>query len=268
MAKRKLITSYEQIVENAKNFNDVLYSGGRDSIAYKRFSQFSHWYYFPELDIFAPSKFIGYEGTTIDNYVGADEGNGGVTTKTLDEFFVKAPESEFRELEAVLRSNYCEPLGKGLNALTVKKGLIYLPKKRATRGLDARDFDEEVRQASKLSERDLNEKLRETESDVVGKAIRQVEVFERNPYVVAAALKKSKGRCGCCGNAGFKRQDGGVYLEVHHVKRLADGGSDKLENAAAVCPNCHRELHHGTKKAKRRLISQLRANLRHLSIEE
>lgn len=33
MAKRKLITSYEQIVENAKNFNDVLYSGGRDSIA-------------------------------------------------------------------------------------------------------------------------------------------------------------------------------------------------------------------------------------------
>lgn len=266
MAKRKLITHYEQIVENAKNFNDVLYSGGRDSIACKRFSQFSHWYYFPELDIFAPSKFIGYEGTTIDNYVGA--GHGRKTTETLDEFFVKAPASEIRELEAVLRSNYCEPLGKGLNARTVKEGLIYLPKTRATRGLDARDFDEEVRQASKLSERDLNEKLRETESDVVGKAIRQVEVFERNPYVVAAALKKSKGRCGCCGNAGFKRQDGGVYLEVHHVKRLADGGSDKLENAAAVCPNCHRELHHGTKKAKRRLISQLRANLRHLSIEE
>lgn len=128
MAKRKLITSYEQIVENANNFNDVLYSGGRDSIAYKRFSQFSHWYCFPELDIFAPSKFIGYEGTTIDNYVGADEGNGGVTTKTLDEFFVKAPESEFQQLEGLLRSKYCVPLGKKLNALTVKNGWIYLPK--------------------------------------------------------------------------------------------------------------------------------------------
>lgn len=266
MAKRKLITHYEQIVENAKNFNDVLYSGGRDSIACKRFSQFSHWYYFPELDIFAPSKFIGYEGTTIDNYVGA--GHGRKTTETLDEFFVKAPASELRDLERALRSNYCVPLGKELNALTVKKGLIYLPKKRATRGLDARDFDDEVRQACELSERELMKKLRKTQSDEVGKATRQVEVFERNPYVVAAALKKSKGRCGCCGNEGFEREDGSVYLEVHHVKRLADGGADKLENAAAVCPNCHRELHHGTKKAKRRLISQLRANLSHLSIEE
>ncbi|WP_342542729.1 HNH endonuclease signature motif containing protein [Paenisporosarcina sp. FSL H8-0542] len=35
------------------------------------------------------------------------------------------------------------------------------------------------------------------------------------------------------------------YLEVHHIKRLADNGEDSVENAIAVCPNCHRELHFG-----------------------
>jgi 5-methylcytosine-specific restriction protein A len=34
-------------------------------------------------------------------------------------------------------------------------------------------------------------------------------------------------------------------LEVHHKIRLADGGFDTVENAIAVCPNCHRQCHHG-----------------------
>jgi 5-methylcytosine-specific restriction endonuclease McrA len=31
----------------------------------------------------------------------------------------------------------------------------------------------------------------------------------------------------------------------HHVKQLAHGGEDTVENAIAVCPNCHRKAHHG-----------------------
>ena len=38
-----------------------------------------------------------------------------------------------------------------------------------------------------------------------------------------------------------------------NLKRLADGGSDTLSNAFAACPNCHRELHYGVNKEKRRL---------------
>ncbi|MGH8437576.1 MAG: HNH endonuclease [Pseudomonas sp.] len=33
--------------------------------------------------------------------------------------------------------------------------------------------------------------------------------------------------------------------EVHHKVRLADGGLDTVENAIAVCPNCHRQAHFG-----------------------
>ena len=29
---------------------------------------------------------------------------------------------------------------------------------------------------------------------------------------------------------------------------LADGGADTVENAIAVCPNCHRELHYGERR--------------------
>lgn len=73
------------------------------------------------------------------------------------------------------------------------------------------------------------------------------EVFLRNPDVVAEALIRASGTCERCRKAApFNRKsDGSPYLEVHHIKRLADGGEDTLENVQALCPNCHRELHHG-----------------------
>lgn len=72
-------------------------------------------------------------------------------------------------------------------------------------------------------------------------------VFVRNPDVVAEALYRARGACEKCGEKApfIRRTDGSPYLEVHHKVRLADGGEDTLDNAIAVCPNCHRELHFG-----------------------
>ncbi|MBB5400560.1 HNH endonuclease [Paraburkholderia youngii] len=71
-------------------------------------------------------------------------------------------------------------------------------------------------------------------------------VFKRNPYVIAEVLLRAAGICESCrGPAPFTRADGRPYLEVHHLIRLADGGDDTIENAIAVCPNCHRERHFG-----------------------
>jgi predicted HNH restriction endonuclease len=39
--------------------------------------------------------------------------------------------------------------------------------------------------------------------------------------------------------------DGEPFLESHHVRPLADGGSDKTTNAVVLCPNCHRRSHLG-----------------------
>lgn len=75
-----------------------------------------------------------------------------------------------------------------------------------------------------------------------------VVVFERNPDVIAEVLCRANGVCeDCLHPAPFLRASTGTpYLEVHHRKRLADGGEDTVANAIALCPNCHRRLHYGT----------------------
>jgi hypothetical protein len=74
----------------------------------------------------------------------------------------------------------------------------------------------------------------------------QTTTFVRDVRVKAWVLKRAAGTCECCRlRAPFCDAVGEPYLEVHHVRRLADGGSDTISNAAALCPNCHRELHYG-----------------------
>jgi 5-methylcytosine-specific restriction protein A len=71
--------------------------------------------------------------------------------------------------------------------------------------------------------------------------------FVRDLWVAWWVLRRADGRCELCAlEAPFNRLDGTPFLEVHHVTRLADRGPDTPENAAGVCPNCHRRLHHGS----------------------
>lgn len=73
-------------------------------------------------------------------------------------------------------------------------------------------------------------------------------VYGRDPEVQAWVRQRAKGRCQLCGKcAPFVDSHNDPFLEVHHVKRLADGGADVPCNAVALCPNCHREAHYGTK---------------------
>lgn len=73
------------------------------------------------------------------------------------------------------------------------------------------------------------------------------ERFVRDPNVIAWVLEQAAGTCEACGDkAPFRRDDGEPYLEVHHVRPLAEGGPDTVDNAIACCPNCHRHLHHGS----------------------
>lgn len=86
--------------------------------------------------------------------------------------------------------------------------------------------------------------------------ISQVTQRERDPLVRDWVLKAAGGICECCKQkAPFKMSDGSPYLEVHHVRHLANGGTDTTQNAVALCPNCHREIHHG--EAKENLVENL-----------
>jgi hypothetical protein len=75
---------------------------------------------------------------------------------------------------------------------------------------------------------------------------RSVELIERNPVVKAWVLREANGVCQLCEQVGpFKDSDGQPFLEVHHIKPLAESGEDSVRNAVALCPNCHRRCHYG-----------------------
>ncbi len=73
--------------------------------------------------------------------------------------------------------------------------------------------------------------------------------FVRDPNVIAWVTLNAGGVCEACESpAPFSREDGEPYLEVHHVRPLAEGGPDSADNAIAACPTCHRRFHHGADK--------------------
>jgi 5-methylcytosine-specific restriction protein A len=68
--------------------------------------------------------------------------------------------------------------------------------------------------------------------------------YVRDPKTRAWILKNSNGFCEGCGQkAPFLTNSGSPFLEIHHVRRLADYGSDRPSNTVALCPNCHRRCH-------------------------
>lgn len=71
--------------------------------------------------------------------------------------------------------------------------------------------------------------------------------FVRNPDVIAEVLIRADGYCERCKQPApfMRRSNNTPYLEVHHNLPLANGGEDTVENAIALCPNCHREMHYG-----------------------
>ena len=55
----KFIDNFSEAATNIRNFSKV---GERtDTITYRRFSRFFHWYFLPDAELFGPSKFIGYK---------------------------------------------------------------------------------------------------------------------------------------------------------------------------------------------------------------
>jgi hypothetical protein len=65
---------------------------------------------------------------------------------------------------------------------------------------------------------------------------------------VTNSLRKILGPyCQICGEEGFVKRNGDKYIEAHHLVQLSLGLPSSLctDNIILVCPNCHRELHHG-----------------------
>lgn len=71
---------------------------------------------------------------------------------------------------------------------------------------------------------------------------------ERSAVVRQLVMARSQGRCEWCGQPGFIKHDGQIYLESHHVVPLHQDGDDTVENVIALCPNDHRLAHYGANR--------------------
>ena len=104
-------------------------------------------------------------------------------------------------------------------------------------------FARKIKKTSTLTLEELKSKASKSQSKP-GSRVATTTTYQRDPNVVNYTLKRAAGICELCEQpAPFKKKNGDPYLEVHHVEQLSKGGDDTIENAVALCPNCHRKMH-------------------------
>ena len=108
-------------------------------------------------------------------------------------------------------------------------------------------------QSSRIDNKSLNQlTLEELRIKSMNKSVntnsqkqRLISYQNRSRAIKLYALKRANGNCESCQKpAPFKKSNGDPFLEVHHTRRLSDGGPDHPHWVIAICPNCHREAHY------------------------
>lgn len=101
--------------------------------------------------------------------------------------------------------------------------------------------------------KELREKAEEaaTEDPVKDASTTVGSKYIRAPAIKEYAKARADGLCEYCGEfAPFETVAGEPYLEVHHVDELGEGGEDHPDKVVALCPTCHKKIHHGKRGEK------------------
>ncbi len=98
----------------------------------------------------------------------------------------------------------------------------------------------------KASLADLKSAALEAASEGLPPTQAKRNVYHRSAALRTYVLARADGACeGCRQPAPFKTPSGQAYLECHHTRHLSDGGPDDPNFVIALCPTCHRRVHHG-----------------------
>lgn len=183
---------------------------------------------------FEPPQYRYNDKKTGEYTIITAKGDGSVKVELM------LSDGKWSELEIFIRSSFDIP-----KLIEHMESLKYAS---FTFSQQARDkqFKEQVKKSIEEGSTKRKKRLAKS-SKIPRKYYATVALFDRNPDVVAEVLERAGDICELCGEtAPFKRKsDGSPYLEVHHKIFLSDGGEDSVENAIALCPNCHRERHFG-----------------------
>lgn len=112
------------------------------------------------------------------------------------------------------------------------------------------------RLARNLSDRELIKRAADIKTRA-GCRRATTELYDTNVFVAELALRKANGICQLCEQpAPFRDRRGRPYLETHHIKWIAAGGEDTIENTVALCPNCHAKMHTLNMKGDRQKLKK------------
>ena len=107
-----------------------------------------------------------------------------------------------------------------------------------------------------MEEAELEGRYEEDEAplDPIRREIR-IEAYERRAAWAKKARKVFGFRCmapGC--DFELVKENGELYIEVHHLKAMCEGGSpNELRNMSVLCPNHHRVIHYAEHDARQEL---------------
>lgn len=90
MVRLQLVTHIDQVKQNLQQYNSEL-QNGQMSLNTNGVQQ---WYYIHELDLFGPSRYIGYADVTIKKHERAFSLSGGKTTQALNKWFKRCDDPE------------------------------------------------------------------------------------------------------------------------------------------------------------------------------
>jgi len=231
---------WEFIEQNIIEFNIGL--DNEDFFAVKHFSSFAHWYYHPTLDLFGPSKFIGYPNTTHEDYSG--NGHGGETQQILRKFFNPVDQKEYPFYLSKLQL-FAEKYNLRICNKTIAghQGWIYLPKEEIVGQLSN----------SLLSiENDINSFESDFEDITMVEGKKRnilVNTYERNARLRKQTINFHGVTCMACKfNFQVKYgKHGENFIEVHHINPLSRTKDEHIVNPktdmVVLCSNCHRMVH-------------------------
>lgn len=203
----------------------------------------------------------GLNRSTANDYLGAfiDMRKGKRFTRTINALGTKIFLRRIREDYGVAalatalsacreHADYYEALGRGrlqsfrqvCDEVEAESPILKLSEEKRLSQLE-----QDVQRALQDNRSDRLERLKNSQR-YPDQIVTQRNEYARNADVIAEVLDRARGVCEYCqAPAPFLRRDGRPYLEVHHRIPLAEAGEDTVDNAIALCPNCHREAHYG-----------------------
>jgi 5-methylcytosine-specific restriction protein A len=219
---RERVKTLPDIIENFYQFKKIVEN--RRNKAFDRFTQFSHWYYFPKEKSFAPNKFLRYKGTTLENYKG--EGYGNANDSNFLKYFSKVEKDSetFKQLYSEL-----EEFAKGIQNILNDAIKIYILKDEFTYN----EHNDEPEQYFKE-----------------GKAKQVfVNIYERNKEARRKCIEYYGYECFACGSilSDIYGEIAESFIHIHHIVELSsvreEYTMDPVIDLRPLCPNCHAIIH-------------------------